>query len=90
MRARILIVDNHASAVESLKHHLTFEGFLAENARDGQEAELLVSERRFDLVILDSRMTKPRRYSGAICLCMPRFIDINLASAESRSKFQAN
>jgi two-component system phosphate regulon response regulator PhoB len=58
MRARILIVDDQHSAVELLKHHLKYEGFLAEHANDGDEAELLVSEQRFDLVILDSRIVK--------------------------------
>ena len=58
MRARILIVDSQASAVELLKHHLKFEGFLAENASDGEEAELLVSEQSFDLVIFDSQILK--------------------------------
>jgi len=58
MRARILIVDDQASAVELLKHHLKYEGLLAEHANDGDEAELLVSEQRFDLVMLDSRIVK--------------------------------
>jgi DNA-binding response OmpR family regulator len=50
--------DHQSSAVELPKHHLTFAGFVAEHANDGEEAELLVSELRFDLVILDSRMLK--------------------------------
>jgi two-component system phosphate regulon response regulator PhoB len=58
MRARILIVDDQASAIELLRHHLKIEGFIAEAAGDSEEAELLVSEQRFDLVVLDSRILK--------------------------------
>ncbi len=58
MRARILIVDRQASAVELLKRHLEFEGFGADNASEGEEAEFLVSAERFDLVILDCQILK--------------------------------
>lgn len=53
MKPIILIVEDEAALVELLRYNLEAEGFDVVVARDGEEALLVVEERRVDLVILD-------------------------------------
>ena len=55
-RAHVLVVDDDARIAAALKRALTYEGFEAESAGDGEEALRLAAERPPDLVILDVLM----------------------------------
>ncbi|MFH2013265.1 MAG: sigma-54 dependent transcriptional regulator [Pseudomonadota bacterium] len=54
----ILVVDDEESHRIMLSAHLKEEGFELEEASDGQEAVAKVSEKFFDLVLMDVRMPK--------------------------------
>jgi two-component system phosphate regulon response regulator PhoB len=49
----ILVVEDEAPIAELIRYNLAAQGFRVSVAADGEEAELLVGEDRFDLVILD-------------------------------------
>src|SRR5437763_1254797 len=49
----ILIIDDEAGIRESLETLLEFEGYSVESAEDGEEGMARLSERTFDLVLLD-------------------------------------
>lgn len=49
----ILVVEDEAAIAELIRYNLAAQGFRVSVAADGEEAELLVGEDRFDLVILD-------------------------------------
>lgn len=53
MAAKILIVEDESALAEMLRYNLESEGFRTSHANSGDEAELLVSEERPDLVVLD-------------------------------------
>jgi two-component system phosphate regulon response regulator PhoB len=53
MSARVLIVEDEAPLAELLKYNLAAEGFIVSHAETGEEAELMLSEERPDLVVLD-------------------------------------
>lgn len=53
MTAKVLIVEDEAALAEMLRYNFEAEGFRVAQAGDGEEAELLVSEDRPDLIILD-------------------------------------
>jgi two-component system phosphate regulon response regulator PhoB len=53
MGVRILIVEDEAALAEMLRYNLQAAGHEAVVAADGEEAELLLQEQAFDLVILD-------------------------------------
>ena len=53
MRARILIVDDHPTMREAMRLVLEGEGFLIEEAADGQTALAAIRERPPDLLFLD-------------------------------------
>lgn len=53
MTAKVLIVEDEAPLAEMLRYNFEAEGFRVAQADNGEEAELLVSEERPDLVILD-------------------------------------
>ena len=56
---RILIVEDDVSLASFLSSELQNQGFLAEQAHDGQEAlELLEGKRRYDLLLLDLNLPK--------------------------------
>ncbi|HET6388637.1 phosphate regulon transcriptional regulator PhoB [Hyphomicrobium sp.] len=58
MPAKIIVVEDEASLAELLKYNLQSEGYEVVHAADGEEAELLLSEQNFDLVILDWMIPK--------------------------------
>jgi two-component system phosphate regulon response regulator PhoB len=49
----ILVVEDEAALAELIRYNLTAEGFRASVAADGEEAELLLAEQNFDLIVLD-------------------------------------
>jgi two-component system phosphate regulon response regulator PhoB len=49
----ILVVEDEAALAELIRYNLASQGFRVAVAADGEEAELLVGEGRFDLVVLD-------------------------------------
>jgi two-component system, OmpR family, phosphate regulon response regulator PhoB len=49
----ILLVEDEAALAELIRYNLAAEGLRATIAGSGEEAELLVSEEAFDLVVLD-------------------------------------
>jgi two-component system phosphate regulon response regulator PhoB len=49
----ILVVEDEAPIAELIRYNLASQGFRVTVASDGEEAELLVAEDRFDLVVLD-------------------------------------
>jgi two-component system phosphate regulon response regulator PhoB len=53
MTAKVLIVEDEAPLAEMLRYNFESEGFRVAHADNGEEAEILVSEERPDLVILD-------------------------------------
>ncbi|MBN3809028.1 response regulator transcription factor [Paraburkholderia sp. Ac-20347] len=52
----VLVVDDHESIREPLAAYLRQEGFETSTAHDGASSRLRLSERRFDLIILDLMM----------------------------------
>ena len=57
-RISVLIVEDEEKIRTALKDFLEFHGFEATEAADGLEAERVVAERRFDLVLLDLMLPK--------------------------------
>ena len=53
MKPSILVVEDEAALVTLLRYNLEKQGFAVEEASDGQEALLRISEHRPDLVLLD-------------------------------------
>ncbi len=53
MAAKVLIVEDEAPLAELLRYNLEAEGFEVSHAGTGEEAELVVSEDRPDLIVLD-------------------------------------
>jgi two-component system phosphate regulon response regulator PhoB len=53
MKARILIVEDEEALTLLLRYNLETEGYEVETVARGDEADLLLKERAFDLVILD-------------------------------------
>ncbi len=53
MAVRILIVEDETALAEMLRYNLEAAGHEVVTATDGEEAELLLAEQPFDLVILD-------------------------------------
>lgn len=53
MTAKVLIVEDEVPLAEMLRYNLESEGFRVVNTHNGEEAELLVSEERPDLILLD-------------------------------------
>jgi len=49
----VLVVEDEAAIAEVVRYNLVAEGFRATVAASGEEAEMLVDEDHFDLVILD-------------------------------------
>lgn len=49
----ILVVEDETALAELLRYNLTAEGFRLSVAADGEEAEMLLSEDSFDLIVLD-------------------------------------
>lgn len=56
MTAKILIVDDESAVCESLEELLRMENFQAESAGSGEDALKVLSEVKFDLVLLDIKM----------------------------------
>ncbi|MEM1287631.1 MAG: phosphate regulon transcriptional regulator PhoB [Pseudomonadota bacterium] len=53
MRPTILIVEDEAPLLELLRYNLEAVGYQIKTVSNGDEAELLLSERSFDLIVLD-------------------------------------
>jgi two-component system phosphate regulon response regulator PhoB len=53
MSAKVLVVEDEAPLSELLSYNLSAEGFAVRLAENGEEAEILVSEERPDLIVLD-------------------------------------
>jgi two-component system phosphate regulon response regulator PhoB len=51
--AHILVVEDEAALAELIRYNLASQGFHVAVAPDGEEAEVLVAEQPFDLVVLD-------------------------------------
>jgi two-component system phosphate regulon response regulator PhoB len=49
----ILVVEDETALAELIRYNLAAEGFRMAIASDGEEAEVLLAEDRFDLVVLD-------------------------------------
>lgn len=58
MSTKILVVDDEHSIVELLKYNLENSGYEVKEAYDGEEALNMVSQERFDLIILDLMLPK--------------------------------
>ena len=58
MSIKILVVDDEPSIVELLKYNLENSGYEIKEAYDGVEALNMVSEERFNLIILDLMLPK--------------------------------
>jgi len=61
-KKRILIVDDEADIVESIKFSLELEGFECLEANDGEEALFKAKEERPDLILLDIMLPKINGY----------------------------
>jgi two-component system, OmpR family, phosphate regulon response regulator PhoB len=53
LAAHILLVEDEASLAELIRYNLVSQGFRVAIAPSGEEAELMVAEETFDLVVLD-------------------------------------
>jgi len=53
MKPLVLVVEDEPGLVELLRYNLERAGFEAATARDGEEAMVMVAERRPDLILLD-------------------------------------
>jgi two-component system phosphate regulon response regulator PhoB len=53
MAPNILVVEDEAAIVELVRYNLTAEGFSVTVAASGEDAEVLLAEDHFDLVLLD-------------------------------------
>lgn len=58
MPAKIIVVEDEIPLAELLKYNLQSEGYDVVHASDGEDAELLLAEQNFDLVILDWMIPK--------------------------------
>ena len=62
----ILVVEDEPKIREGLRDFLDFHGFAVVCVEDGLEAERVVAERRFDLILLDLML--PRISGEQLCL----------------------
>jgi len=53
MTARLLIVEDEAALAELLRYNFEADGFAVSHAATGEEAELMISEEKPDLIVLD-------------------------------------
>jgi two-component system, OmpR family, phosphate regulon response regulator PhoB len=53
LAAHILLVEDEAALAELVRYNLASQGFRATIASSGEEAELLIAEEQFDLIVLD-------------------------------------
>src|SRR5690554_5493124 len=53
MGAKVLIVEDEAPLAELLRYNLEADGYEVEHAATGEEAELIITEDRPDLIVLD-------------------------------------
>ncbi len=53
MTAKVLIIEDEVPIAEMIRYNLESEGYLVAHAETGEEAEMLVAEDNFDLVLLD-------------------------------------
>lgn len=65
MKRRLLLVENEQGLVLTLTDRLRSEGFDVDVTGDGEEAEQLATEERFDLIVLDVML--PRKNGFDVC-----------------------
>ena len=53
MTARLLIVEDEAALAELLRYNFEADGFAVSHAATGEEAELMISEEKPDLIVID-------------------------------------
>jgi two-component system phosphate regulon response regulator PhoB len=53
MAAKVLVVEDEAPLAELLRYNLEAEGYKVDCAATGDEAECLIAEQRFDMILLD-------------------------------------
>ena len=53
MTAKVLIIEDEVPIAEMIRYNLESEGYFVAHAETGEEAEMLVAEDNFDLVLLD-------------------------------------
>src|ERR1043166_8263513 len=53
MSPRILVIEDDAALIELMRYNLESEGLRPTIATTGEEAEVQVTEDRFDLIVLD-------------------------------------
>jgi DNA-binding NtrC family response regulator len=56
-RPRLLIVDDEAAIVAAARSYLTSHGYRVDGAGEREEAEAMLATTRYELVVLDMRMT---------------------------------
>ena len=54
--AKILIVDDEAKIRELIKKYATYEGYICDEAPDGEDAIKLCETKDYDLIIMDVMM----------------------------------
>lgn len=84
---RILIADDDASILELIHMYLTREGYNVHRARDGQEAFDMLSDGKWDLIILDVMM--PHMDGWQLCMDIRRYygdVPILLVTAKGEAE----
>ena len=67
MKRRVLIVDDETSLLFAARQYLTDTGFEVECAREAEEAQALLANFEFDVVITDIRLTELQGAEGLSC-----------------------
>jgi len=68
MKRRVLIVDDETSLLFAARQYLTDRGFDVECAQEVEEAQALLANFRFDVVITDIRLTELQGAEGLYVL----------------------
>ena len=64
MKRRVLIVDDETSLLFAAREYLTERGFDVECAQELEEAQALLANQRFDVVVTDIRLTQLQGAEG--------------------------
>jgi DNA-binding response OmpR family regulator len=82
--AKILVVDDEVSIVESIKYNLEREGFRTITAADGEEALQVFEMERPDLIILDLML--PKLGGEAVCKHIRRESEIPIIMLSAKGE----
>lgn len=82
--SKILVVDDNAEIREVIRILLASEGYLIDEAKDGQEALIKVSETNYDLLILDVMMPNMNGYQACVEIRKQSNAPILFLSAKSQ------